>query len=184
LIPEWIKRVNDTGVLAWQALGVLCVTLFVAAFTEAAQLYERRRGRPLINTNPIKVGAKWRHRWAHGATAHLNGEYLVALLGPNCPFCKQWVKVGNAIGQSRSLPRVVGVIGDTKEITKRFSAEHGVKFPIADISPSLMARLTDAVPTIVHVVAGRISGIWVGEAPPEFVDRFRLAFFPGSGRDA
>jgi hypothetical protein len=181
LIPEWIARFNDTEVVAWQALVVLCTTLFVAVFTEATQLYERKRGRPLINTNPIKVGAKWQHRWAKGATSQMDGEYLVALLGPNCPFCQQWVRVGNAIAQSPSLPSVVGVIGDTKQTIERFRSDHGVKFPIAEISPSLMARLADAVPTTVHVVSGRINGIWAGQAPPEFVHRFKLAFFPTSG---
>ena len=178
LIPEWIKRIHDSSVVGWQVAAVLSVILIVAVLTEIAQRYELKTGRPLVNTNPLKVGAKWRHRWAHGATAHLNGEFLVSLLGADCPFCQQWVKVGNAIGQSPSLPSVVGVIGDSRVRIDSFAAENGVKFPIAEISPSLMARLANAVPTTVHVVSGRISGIWVGQAPPEFADRVRRAFFP------
>jgi hypothetical protein len=180
LIPEWITHAGDNGLVDWKVASVLMAAMIVAIVTEISRRSEIKTGRPLWKKNPLKIGARWRHRWANGATRQLGGEFLVSLLGPECPYCQQWVKVGNVIGQSPSLPRVVGVIGDDRKKIDSFRAEHGVTFTIARISPSLMVRLADVVPTMIHVVSGRISGIWVGQLPPDFVDRMRIAYFPNA----
>jgi hypothetical protein len=41
-----------------------------------------------------------------------------------------------------------------------------------------MSRLAQAVPTTLLVEDGKIQRMWIGRMPPEFVERFRRAFFP------
>jgi hypothetical protein len=108
----------------------------------------------------------------------MEGEVLISFLGPDCPYCKQWVKVANAIAQSSSLPSPFGVVAASREAVDGFIKDHGIRFPLGVISPSLMTRLARAVPTTALVVSGVITEIWVGQMPPEFVGRFRRAFFP------
>lgn len=169
---------TDSTVALWQPIAAVAAGAGAGIFSEVAQRFERNNGRPLIDTNPIKVGGPWRHSWAHGKTAGLKGEFLVSLLGPDCPFCKQWVRVANAIVQSPSLPPVIGVIAAPPATVESFIRTYGVRFPMATVSGSLMARLTRAVPTTLIISNGVIQEIWVGSMPPEFIQRFREAFFP------
>ena len=144
-----------------------------------ASRFQLRSGRLLFDTNPLKIGNRWRHGWADGLTRQLSGETLVAFLGPDCPYCAQCVRVGNAVSQAPRLPRVVGVVAATEERRDAFVRENAVKFPVAMISQSLMGRLAQAVPTTVLIKDGKIAHTWVGSAPPpEFVDRVKEAFFP------
>lgn len=174
----WMGGATGLVVEAWQTVAVVGATLIFATLTETAQRYSRNNGRPMFDTTPLRVGRRWRNSWADGATSAIGGEVLVAFLGPDCPYCAQWVKVGNAIVQSPRLPRVVGVVAASGERVGAFVDENQVRFPLATISRSLMGRLTQAVPTTVLVEAGRIQKVWVGQMSPEFVDRFKQAFFP------
>jgi uncharacterized membrane protein YphA (DoxX/SURF4 family) len=179
VIVAWlggVKPLDYPGWMVWTSAGS---AITAAALAQYAQWYNRKNGRLLFDTNPLKIGKRWRHGWADDATRSIDGEVLVAYLGPDCPYCAQWVKMGNAVIQSPSLPRVVGVIAATKEKRETFVRDNGIRFPIVNISDSLMSRLAQAVPTTVLVEAGRIKNTWVGSAPPpEFVDRIKTAFFP------
>ncbi len=178
LAYAWLVRRDIVAVSTFQIGLVIAVGLLVGSIAEWAQRYERKHGEPKFVASPLKVGAKWNHTWAHNLTRRHDGEFLVALLGPECPYCKQWVKIGNATIQSPTLPKVFGVVGVPAKQRDRFVQEHGIRFPVASISSSLMSRLTQAVPTTMMVDTGTIKHIWVGSMPPEFVQRFRRAFFP------
>lgn len=178
LLAAWKVAPAATPPAAWQIAAVVAAALLFGGLATATQRYEQRNGKPMFDTNPLKVGASWRDSWAAGKTSSLKGEMLVSLLGPDCPFCKQWVRVGNAMTQSPNLPPVVGVVAASRERAETFMRDHGIRFPVGLISESLMARLTRAVPTTIHVVEGKIEHIWVGALPPEFVVRFTRAFFP------
>ncbi len=178
LIASWLLQPHSMSGRVWEILAVLLAAVVAGMMAEWALRYEMKTGKPKFFGSPIKIGAKWRHSWAHGATRGMTGEILVSLLGPDCPFCKQWVRVGNAVIQSPELPKVVGVVGASSKRRDEFVTDHGVRFPVATVSPSLMNRMTSAVPTTMLVVDGSITDIWVGRMPPEFVQRFRRAFFP------
>lgn len=178
LVAAWYFAPPLSKPPAWQTMLILIAIVLFGALAFASQRFERKNGKPMFDTNPLKVGASWKNSWAAGKTANLTGEFLVSLLGPDCPFCKQWVRVGNAMTQSAELPPVVGVVAATKERVESFKQDHGIRFPLGVISESLMARLTRAVPTTIHVLDGRIQHIWIGALPPEFVVRFTRAFFP------
>jgi hypothetical protein len=163
----------------WQLGFVAAGTVIAAGLAETARRFYNRHGRLLFDTNPLKVGHQWRHGWAGGLTQKLDGDVLVAFLGPDCPFCAQWVKVGNAIIQSPRLPKVIGVVAATTARRETFVRDNGINFPVAMISQSLMGRLAQAVPSTVLIENGKIKEQWVGSAPPAaFVDRIKEAFFP------
>jgi hypothetical protein len=175
---SWVTQPRNVTVTSWQLLFIIGLTAVAALIAEWAQRYENKTGIPRFVSSPLKIGANWRHRWAHGATRGINGELIVALLGPDCPFCKQLVKIGNAMTQSPALPTVIGVVGSSPKRRDEFVADYGIRFPVAPVSRSVMNRLTQAVPTTLLVQGGVIREIWVGQMPPEFVERFRRAFFP------
>jgi uncharacterized membrane protein YphA (DoxX/SURF4 family) len=180
----WWAAGSSVQSSSWQLVLPVTVVLAVAVYTEIAQLHASRTGQPLIDLNPLKAGRKWKHSWAGGITSGIDGEILVAFLGPDCPYCGQFVKIGNAMVQSPKLPRVVGVVGTSKDRLQSFIDEKGIRFPMANVAQSVTARLVSAVPTAVLIEAGEIKRIWIGNMPPDFVDRFKNAFFPAAASEA
>ena len=187
----WALGERTIGAAAWQIAASAGVAVIAGVLATAALEWPRRKGKPLFDLNPVKVGRRWSHRWAGGATAAMKGEFLVAWLGPKCPFCVQFVRVGNAMVQSDQLPDVFGVVAASKEDRDSFVEERQIRFPVTTISDSLMSRIADAVPTVAVVEDGIVTAHWVGAMPPEFAKRFTTAFFPqaramsesaGSGR--
>lgn len=184
VLAAWLVPMTSGPVSLWKVVAAVVAALGAAGLAEAARQYPATHGRDMFDLNPLKVGRKWRHSWAGGATAgNTSDEILVAYLGPDCPFCVKFVTVANAMVQSPMLPRVVGVVGSSKERLDAFIAEKGIRFPMSTISGSLMARIAQAVPTAALVKGGKIERIWVGNMPVDFVERFRRAFFPDPDPD-
>ena len=181
IAASWTSRPISPTAHLWKAAAILAGVLAAGIIAAYAQHFERRHSRLLFDTNPLKAGRRWRHGWAGGLTKNIDGETIVAFLGPDCPFCAQWVRIGNAVIQSPSLPKVIGVVAASRSRRDAFVHENGIKFPVAMISQSLMGRLAQAVPTSVLVKSGIIQKTWIGSAPPpEFVDSLRNAFFPNA----
>src|SRR5699024_1622857 len=111
---------------------------------------------------PLKPGNRWRSAWAGGANSVGRRELLIAYLGPDCPFCHQWVRVLNIVHGASALPGVVGVVGAGDETRQAFVQEHGIQFPVVSIRRSRMDHLVSAVPTTVLVEGGIIKTKWVG----------------------
>ena len=174
----WLAGDRELAIAGWQALVILTGTVAVAGLAVASQRFDEKNGKPMFDTSPLKVGAKWKHSWADGATRSTQGEVIVAYLGTNCPFCSQFVKVANVMVQSPALPRVVGVMAAPDAQVASYTKDYDIRFPVVTISDSLMGRMVRAVPTAVIVESGRIREMWVGHMPPAIVDRFRDAFFP------
>jgi hypothetical protein len=162
----------------FKTVVALVLALAGFMFVLVERNYERKHGRPLIETNPLKVGARWRSSWSGGVMLPANEESMVVFLGPDCPFCHQWVRFLNAIAASPALPSVIGAMGASKSRRDTFITEHRIKFPTVTISPSLVGRLAPGVPTTVLIAQGRVQEIWMGAMPPAFYYRFREAFFP------
>ena len=140
----------------------------------------QKNGRMMIETSPLKVGRRWTKRWGAGAPDD-GRETLISYLGPDCPYCKQWVRVLNAMSQAPGLPRVTGIVAAPRDKVDAFIETSGIRFPVVTISQTLMSRLVWGVPTTVLVSSGAIAKQWAGQMPPEFFDRFREAFFPLAG---
>jgi hypothetical protein len=169
---------GNRGYETWQLVLPVLFFAGAAAFTEGAHRYPKRHGKPLVDLNPLKEGRRFRDAWTQGLTTGTEREVIVAFLGPDCPYCGLFVKVANAMLQSNELPRVVGVVATSADKLQKFKDEKGIRFPVAVISKSLFSRLVGPVPTGALVSGGIIQRVWVGNMPPDLVDRFRDAFFP------
>jgi uncharacterized membrane protein YphA (DoxX/SURF4 family) len=166
----------------WKLIAVTLATIVSGGVTVASFRFLNENGRFMIDVSPLKVGGTWRSRW--GVSLPYEGEHLVSYLGPDCPHCKQWVRVLNAIDQSSGLPDVTGIVATTGERLDSFVTASGIRFPMRMIPQTLMRRLVWGVPKTVLVSRGRIQNEWSGHMPPEFFQRFRDAFFPGTGATA
>jgi hypothetical protein len=174
----WFGGERSIAPALWQVVLVIAGGAATAGFAHAARKALATKGEPLVDLNPLKVGKRWKHRWAGNATAGMEGEYLVAYLGPKCPHCGTFVRIANAMIQSPALPRVVGVTAASKADLQTFVEEKQIRFPVKTISESLMMRLAYAVPTVALVKDGVIEAHWSGSMPPDFARRFTRAFFP------
>jgi hypothetical protein len=175
-----ISLVAGSGsALVWWKLAVAIAVALISGWTAAAALSAiLKKGVFLFDLSPLKIGRSWRGRW--GSQLAPEGEFLVSYLGPDCPHCKKWVRVLNAVSQSSGLPTVVGIVATPGEKLRQFVEESGIRFPMKTIPQTLMSRLVWGVPTTVLVSNGKIQNQWSGQMPPEFFTRFRDAFFPGS----
>lgn len=174
----WLAAPESFTLQLWKVVLAGVVVAATATMAHMTQRFEAKHHRPFFDTNPLKVGRQWRHSWSGGATAGLTGDFIVSMLGTECPYCKQWVRVANAIDQSPTLPSVVGVVAAKGDKLVSFKEQHGVRFPVGTVSDSLMNRMVEVVPTTVLIESGEIKEIWSGSAPPEFAKRFISAFFP------
>jgi hypothetical protein len=178
IIIAWMLGPLDNGGTWWKVATVFVASAAVGIFCYYAQRFARKNGKQLIDRNPLKAGNRWNHRWANGSTAAMSDEFLVGLLGTECPYCGKFVRIANAMLESSALPKVVGLVAATESRASSYIEEKGIRFPVTRVSQSLMARLAPAVPTAVLVRGDRIEKVWVGDMPPDFVDRFLVAFFP------
>jgi hypothetical protein len=161
----------------WKLFVMGAAGIGFAGLAAASQQFLRKHGRMMIDTSPLRVGRRWSKRWGAGIPDD-GREMLVSYLGPDCPYCKQWVRVLNAMDQSPGLPRVTGIVAASQEKLETFIQNSGIRFPMVTIPQTLMSRLVWGVPTTVLVSSGVIKKQWGGHMPPEFFNRFREAFFP------
>jgi len=182
-LVAWMAPATAGPAPAWKLLAAIATGGIAGAFAAASLRFLEKNGRFLVDMSPLKPGRAWHNRW--GATIPDDGtEHMVSYLGPDCPHCRQWVRVLNAIGQSPGLPQVVGIVAASSQTLDRFVEIAGIRFPMKIIPQSLMSRLVWGVPTTVLVSGGKIQDQWSGQMPPEFFQRFRDAFFPnGAGAD-
>jgi len=177
LIPAWILAPRAPGTPVWKLAVVVIVALAFGGLAAISQRFLTKHGRFMIDMSPLKVGRRWRSRWG-AAPADGAKELLVSYLGPDCPHCKTWVRVLNAMQQASDLPRVAGVVATSNEKLDGFVETSGILFPVTTIPQTMMNRLVWGVPTTVLVSGGRITNQWTGNMPPDFYHRFRSAFFP------
>jgi len=177
-LATWIVRRNAGPTPVWKLAAAIAVGAGVAILARTSINFLAKHGRFMVDLNPLKIGGRWHGRWG-APISDDGGEHLVSYLGLECPHCKRWIRVLNAIDQASGLPSVVGIVGASSEQLPAFIANSGIRFPMRTIPTTLMNRLAWRVPTTVLVSGGRIQNKWGGQMPPEFFERFRDAFFPG-----
>jgi hypothetical protein len=177
VIAAWLVVPRSLSAPLWKLAVAGGAGLAAGSLATASQRFVAKNGRFLIDMSPLKVGRRWRSRWGALPDGQRK-ELLVSYLGPDCPHCKKWVRVLNAMQQKSELPRVAGVVATTHEALENFVETSGIRFPITTISQTLMNRLVWGVPTTVLVSRGRIQQQWSGNMPPDFYERFKHAFFP------
>jgi hypothetical protein len=176
----WLSLETSGPTATWKLVTSVATGVIAGTLAAISLQFLAKNGRFLMDMSPLKPGRTWHDRW--GATLPDDGtEHMVSYLGPDCPHCRQWVRVLNALGHSPGLPQAVGVIAASSQTLDRFIEIAGIRFPMKIIPQSLMSRLVWAVPTTVLVSGGKIQEKWSGQMPPEFFQRFKEAFFPTSG---
>jgi hypothetical protein len=179
-IAAWLVLRGSLDTPGWKLVVTGIAGVGVGGFAAISQSFLAKRGSLMIDMSPLKTGRRWRSRW--GASPRTDAkELLVSYLGPDCPHCKKWVQVLNAMQQTSDLPDVAGVVATSNEQLESFVETSGIRFPITTIPQSLMNRLVWGVPTTVLISEGRIQDRWSGNMPPDFYRRFKLAFFPSDG---
>jgi hypothetical protein len=177
VIAAWLVLPRSLDTPVWKLVVTIISAVVFGGLTATSQRFLAKHGHFMIDMSPLKVGRRWRSRW--GATpADEARELLVSYLGPDCPHCKTWVRVLNAMQHVSGLPRVAGVVSTSSEQLETFIESSGIRFPVTTIPQTLMSRLVWGVPTTVLVSGGIIQNQWTGNMPPEFFHRFRQAFFP------
>jgi uncharacterized membrane protein YphA (DoxX/SURF4 family) len=181
VLLAWLTGAGSTPTPAWKLIAAAMTGIAAGSFAAASLRYLEKTETLMFDMSPLKVGKSWRARW--GAKEPDDGaEQIVSYLGPDCPHCKQWVRVLNAIDQSPGLPKVVGIVAASSDELAAFVERSGIRFPMKTIPQTLMNRLVWGVPTTVIISEGKIRNGWRGQMPPDFYQRFRDAFFPaGAG---
>lgn len=179
----WFVIPHSWNTDTWKLIVAGIFAVAFGGLAALSQWFLGKHGHFMIDTSPLKVGRRWRSNWGATPTGEAR-ELIVSYLGPDCPHCKKWVRVLNAMDQTSDLPEVAGVVATSTERLQSFVDGSGIRFPIATIPQTLMNRLVWSVPTTVLVSGGRIQNQWSGNMPPEFYARFRHAFFPDHERAA
>jgi len=176
MIFAWLTQ-PDTATSQWRLIVAIAIALIAGGLAMASAQFLRKNGRFMMDLSPLKIGRAWRARWGAKIPDDTE-EHIVSFLGPECPHCKEWVRVLNVIDKAPGLPRVMGVVAASGEKVEEFVTTSGIQFPMHTIPQTLMSRLVWGVPTTVLVANGKIQKQWSGQMSPEFFQRFRDAFFP------
>jgi hypothetical protein len=183
IIAAWATStaVSEDGL--WKIAAVTVTTVLLGGIAEYALRSEFATGVALFTPSPLKIGRRWKPRWAGTASNRMEPAHLLAYLGPDCPYCKRWVRALNVIHESPELPPVTAIFSASQKVIDEFVRETGVRFPIATISQGKMQRLSSAVPTTILVEQGTIQDVWAGATfSKSFTDRFKAVFFPSAAR--
>jgi len=184
VVSAWTFLPRPYETPPWKLVVTAATAVVFGTFAAVSQQFLSNRGRFMIDMSPLKVGRRWYSRW--GAAPKGEGqEMLVSYLGPDCPHCKKWVRVLNAVHAAAGLPaaglpQVAGVVATSSENLETFIQNSAIRFPVTRIPQTLMNRLVWGIPTTVVVSDGRIQKQWSGDMPPEFFHQFRQAFFPAT----
>jgi hypothetical protein len=181
IVAAWATLPAANADAIWKIAAVTVTAVLLGGTAEYALRSEFSTGVPLFTPSPLKIGQRWKPGWAGTASHKLEPSHLVAYLGPDCPYCKRWVRALNVIHESPALPPVTAILSSSQRAIDDFVLETGVRFPIATISQAKMQRLSSAVPTTVLIEDGRIQDVWRGAAFSEsFTSRFKAVFFPST----
>jgi hypothetical protein len=177
-ILSWIAEPAYVSWSVGRMLLVVTIAIVFSAITAVSQRLFRERGRALLDVNPLRVNERWNNSWAAGGVTGTEREVMIAFMAPDCPFCREFVKVGNAVTQTPGMPSVIGVFAASPKTVQALVQEYQIRFRVFRISNSLMKRLVTGFPTMALVRNGLVEELWPGRIPSDFVDRFKRALFP------
>ena len=174
----WAFMPPQSAVAMWKVATVVFGAILIGGTAEYALRSEFRTGVALFTPSPLKAGKEWKLRWG-GTTLPPGTSQIVSYLGPDCPYCKRWVRALNVIHESPALPPVTAILSSSRQTIDEFVRETGVRFPIATVSEAKMRRLAPSVPVTLLIEDDTIQEVWSGTLLSEsFSNRFRAAFFP------
>ena len=175
----WAFLPPQSAVAMWKVATVVFGAILIGGTAEYALRSEFRTGVALFTPSPLKAGREWKLRWGGSTRLSPGTSQIVSYLGPDCPYCKRWVRALNVIHESPALPPVTAILSSSRQTIDEFVRETGVRFPIATVSDAKMRRLAPSVPVTLLIEDDTIQEVWSGTLLSEsFSNRFRAAFFP------
>jgi len=175
----WAFLPPQSAVAMWKVATVVFGAILIGGTAEYALRSEFRTGVALFTPSPLKAGREWKLRWGGSTRLSPGTSQIVSYLGPDCPYCKRWVRALNVIRESPALPPVTAILSSSRQTIDEFVRETGVRFPIATVSDAKMRRLAPSVPVTLLIEDDTIQEVWSGTLLSEsFSNRFRAAFFP------
>lgn len=115
VIAAWATLPAGQADPIWKIVTVVLVTVLMGGTAEYALRSEFSTGVPLFTPSPLKIGQRWKPVWAGTAAHKLEPAHLLAYLGPDCPYCKRWVRALNVIHESPALPPVTAVLSSSQK---------------------------------------------------------------------
>lgn len=170
----WFYRIADILTVSQQVTALLISLTTSCLLTAVSYVYFWKKKKPILDLDPLKVNRPWQPQWLKEYPESLTTEEkLVVFLMPGCPTCKNWLKVLKVVHQRTDLPDVVAGIPQTSEQVEEFVQSNNINFPVVAMSPTVVARLTNAFPTGVLLEEGIIREKWLGVMPLTFVKRVK-----------
>jgi hypothetical protein len=172
LAGAW-KVVGEEAGAAWKVAAVAVLTAAACGLAVLTQ----RRGRPLVELSPLRIGRRFNPRWLGGEAGRsaTSGDKILIFLGATCPHCRKWVRVLNLAHQLEDLPQVLGAVGGTPDHSRLAASDAGAaRFPVVALKPWRMAHLVrGTTPTVIVLRDGTILEKWTGALPAAYAERLR-----------
>ena len=132
-------------------------------------LAQKSQHTPLIDLSYLKAGKQWKESWLENSHQNLQtGKHFIVFLGPECPYCKQWVPLLNIMNANPELPKVMGLMTLNESEISAFKEKHLVHFPIVTMDKILFRYMVDGVPTAALIKDSKIDNVSMGAMPQEY----------------
>ena len=162
----------------WQWILTLVLLLSCSVLAQQSQ------SQPLVDFSYLKEGKSWKQSWLQNSPKDLKkGSHFLVFLGPECPYCKQWVPLLNIMNANPRLPNVLGMMTLTESEIKEFKTKHLVHFPIVSMNTILFNYMVDVLPTALLLQDGKIKNISVADMPQEYFEEIQLFYRATVKRD-
>lgn len=171
LVVAWLNLIPNHHTQTWQWILTLIVMVSASIFG----WYSRQQ--PIFDFSRLKQGNRWKQRWLKNSPYDFQqGSYFIVFLSQSCGYCKRWIPFLNMMQMQKKLPQVLGILSVSDKAIEAFKTEQRARFPIVAMDKLLFSYMADAFPTAVLVENGRIVSKWIGEIPPEFLDKIKQSY--------
>jgi Rps23 Pro-64 3,4-dihydroxylase Tpa1-like proline 4-hydroxylase len=171
LVIAWFNPIPNHHTQTWQWILALIAMVSASTFGWYSQQ------QPIFNFSRLKEGNRWKPSWLKNTPYDLqNGSYFIVFLSQTCGYCKRWIPFLNMMQAQKKLPQVLGILSINDEAIEAFKTEQRARFPIVSMDKLLFSYMADAFPTAVFVENGKIVSKWIGEIPPEFLDKIKQSY--------
>ncbi|NEO54891.1 MAG: hypothetical protein F6K54_18490 [Okeania sp. SIO3B5] len=174
VVAEFLGKYQVTVLWQWVAVLITFITSF--ALAAGSLEYMQNSSRPYIDFSPLQKNKIWQLEWlGEDSKSLMSGSVILVFMSPQCPQCKNWLKVLKFLQRQDDLPNVAGVVAlSNLDEGQDFVDNYALNFPVAVVEQELYKKLRiEAVPTAVVLEDGVIQDKWIGSMPVWFVDKIR-----------
>ncbi|MFN7412601.1 MAG: cupin-like domain-containing protein [Dolichospermum sp.] len=171
LVIAWLNPIPNHQTETWQWILTLVVMV------DAIILSWHSQKQPIFEFNRLKEGNRWKKGWLKNSPYDLQrGSYFIVFFSQTCGYCKRLVPFLNMMQTQKSLPQVLGILSISNDEIEAFKMEQRARFPVISMDKLLFRYMADAFPTAALIENGQIVSKWIGEIPPEFLDKIKQSY--------